>query len=314
MVARVALLVYPGFHIVDLSVLSILGIANHFSPGSYAVDLVSMRGGYVDSRSGVPIGTRAIDDSRYDTLIVASTPGVPTPCPGMLEHLRHANEDCCRIAGICTAAFLLAEAGLLDGRAVTTHWSFAETLARRFPQLQVRPDQIYVRDGKFWSSAGMTAGTDMVLAMVESDLGHEVTRAICKTMVLSHRRPGGTSQFSILAEIDPKQERIQRVLSFIRENLREPLTIQQLADHVNWSARHFSRTFQAETGLSPAKAIEKLRVQAAQSLMESGHSTPSRIAMQTGFGDDERMRRAFARVLGESPQKILRDIRTRKQA
>ncbi|HZG20722.1 MAG TPA: helix-turn-helix domain-containing protein [Herbaspirillum sp.] len=314
MVARVALLVYPGFHILDLSVLTILGIANHFAPGSYAVDIVSMRGGNIETRSGVPIGTQAIDDTPYDTLLVASTPAVPTPCPGLLDRLRQADRDSRRIAGICTAAFLLAEAGLLDGRAVTTHWSFADTLATRFPQLRVQPDQIYVRDGKFWSSAGMTAGIDMVLGLVESDLGHEVTRAICKTMVLSHRRPGGTSQFSVLAEIDPKQERIQRVLSFIRENLREPLTIQQLADHVNWSARHFSRTFQAETGLSPAKAIEKLRVQAAQSLMESGHSTPSRIAVQTGFGDDERMRRAFARVLGESPQKILRDIRTRKQA
>lgn len=158
----------------------------------------------------------------------------------------------------------------------------------------------------------MTACIDMVLGLVEADLGHDVTKQICKTMVLYHRRSGGQSQFSLLAEIDPKQERIRRVLSFIKDNLREPLSIQQLADQVNWSPRHFSRAFQAETGMSPAKAIEKLRVEAAQALIESGHTSAARIAAQTGFGDDERMRRAFARVLGESPRALVQESRSNR--
>jgi transcriptional regulator GlxA family with amidase domain len=310
--AKVALVVFPMFHILDLSILSVFGIANHFAPDSYAVDIVSMTGGIIHSKSGVGIDTKVFGDEHYDTVIVGSTPGVPETMPALLERLKSAASNSRRIASICTGAFVLAEAGLLDGRSVTTHWGFAETLTKRFPRIQVVADKIFIRDGNVWSSAGMTACIDLILGLVEADLGHDVTKKICKTMVLYHRRSGGQSQFSLLAEIDPKQERIRRVLSFIKDNLREPLSIQQLADHVNWSARHFSRSFQAETGLSPAKAIEKLRVEEAQALIESGHTSASRIAVQTGFGDDERMRRAFLRVLGKPPQQIVRDARSNK--
>jgi len=310
--AKVALVVFPMFHILDLSILSVFGIANHYAPGSYEVEIVSMTGGLVRSMSGVGVETTAFGDGRYDTVIVGSTPGIPQPSPEMVARLKSAAGESRRIASICTGAFILAEAGVFDGRSVTTHWGFADTLMQRFPSAQVVADKIFVRDGHIWSSAGMTACIDLVLGLVEADLGHEIVKKICKTMVLYHRRSGGQSQFSVLAEIDPKQERIRRVLSFIKENLREPLSIQQLADYVNWSARHFSRAFQAETGLSPAKAIEKLRVEAAQALIESGHTSPSRIAVQTGFGDDERMRRAFLRVLGNPPQKYLRESRSRK--
>lgn len=312
MTAKIALVLYPKFHILDLSILSVLGLANHYAPGAYEVDIVSMQGGLVHSMSGVGIDTKPFAEQHYDTVIVASMPGVPSACPGMLERLQAAARDARRVAGICTAAFILAEAGLLDGRSATTHWGFAETLAQRFPKVQVVPDKIFICDGTIWSSAGMTAGLDLVLGLVEADLGHDVTRQICKMMVLYHRRSGGQSQFSLLAEIDPKQERIRRVLTFIKDNLREPLSVQQLADHVSWSPRHFSRAFQAETGMTPAKAIEKLRVEAAKALIDSGHASASRIAAMTGFGDDERMRRAFQRVLGESPQTLVRHAQSDK--
>jgi transcriptional regulator GlxA family with amidase domain len=302
------------FHILDLSILSVFGIANHYAPDTYSVEIVSMTGGLIRSMSGVGIETTAFGDGDYDTVIVGSAPGIPSSSPGMVERLKSAAVSSRRIASICTGAFLLAEAGVFDGRSVTTHWAFADTLKSRFPLTQVVPDKIFIRDGHVWSSAGMTACIDLVLGLVEADLGHDITKMICKMMVLYHRRSGGQSQFSLLAEIDPKQERIRRVLSFIKDNLREPLSIQQLADQVNWSVRHFSRAFQAETGLSPAKAIEKLRVEAAQALIESGHTSAARIAVQTGFGDDERMRRAFLRVLGKPPQKIVRDSRSSKIA
>lgn len=310
MAAKVALVIYPGFHILDLSVLSVFGIANHFAPESYSVDIVSMGGGLVSSMSGVGVESAAFSDQRYDTVLVGSSPAIPAPGAGMVERLQAAARSSRRIASICTGAFLLAEAGVFDGRSVTTHWGFAEALARRFPAANVVPDKIFIRDGHVWSSAGMTACIDLVLGMVEADLGHEITKKISQTMVLYHRRSGGQSQFSLLAELDPKQERIRRVLAFIKDNLREPLSIQQLADLVNWSPRHFSRAFQTETGLSPAKAIEKLRVEAARTLIESGHASATRIASQTGFGDDERMRRAFMRVLGEPPQKFMRNSRS----
>lgn len=314
MTAKVALVVYPMFDILDLAILTVFGVANHFAPGSYSVDVVSMSGGLIPSKSGVSIDTRIFGDERYHTVIVAGATGIPAPCPGMVERLRSATAEADRVASICTGAFILGETGVFDDRTATTHWAFADALKQRFPRIKVTPDKIFVREGKVWSSAGSMACIDLVLGIVDADLGNEITNMVSRTMVVYHRRHGGQSQFSAMVEIDAKQERIRRVLAFMKENLREPLSIQQLADLVNWSQRHFSRTFQAETGMSPAKAIEKLRVEAAKAMIESGHSSVTRIAAQTGFGDDERMRRAFLRVLGESPQKYLQHPRPPKVA
>ncbi|MFL6707623.1 MAG: GlxA family transcriptional regulator [Massilia sp.] len=305
MVAKVALVVYPMFDILDLAILTVFGVANHFAPGSYAVDVVSMGGGLVPSKSGVSVDTRAFADENYHTVIVAGSTGIPPQDDALVAHLRTVSARAHRMASICTGAFLMAEAGVLDGRMVTTHWAFADALVHRFPNIKIAPDRIFIREGKFWSSAGSLACIDLVLGIIEADLGLEVTRQVSKVMVTHPRRGGGQSQFSAALEIDAKEQRIRRVLAFMKENLREPLTIQQLADSVNWSRRHFSRTFLAETGMSPAKAIEKLRVEAAKIMIENGHSSVARIASHTGFGDDERMRRAFLRVLGESPQKFL---------
>jgi transcriptional regulator GlxA family with amidase domain len=312
MVAKVALVIFPQFNVLDLSVATVLGIANHYAPDTYALDIVSMSGGIVHSMSGVGVDTKKFDAQRYDTIIVGSMPGVPTPPADLVARLRVALTESRRVASICTGAFILGAAGAFDGREVTTHWGYTSELINKLPGAKVVPERMFVRDGHVWSSAGMTAGTDLILSMVEADVGSHVTKMICKTMVLSHRRQGGQSQFSVLDDIDPKHERIRQALAFIRDNLSESLTVELLADQVNWSPRHFSRAFKAETGLSPAKVIEKLRVTAAKNLIESGHSSASRIAVQTGFGDEARMRRAFLRELSDVPQKILKGARARK--
>lgn len=305
MTSKVALVVYPMFDILDLSILTVFGVANHFAPGSYAVDVVSLPGGLVPSKSGVSVDTKAFASETYHTVIVAGSTGIPPSVPGLAAYLRKVANHAQRIASACTGVFLLAETGMLDGRLVTTHWAFADALVHRFPNIKIAPDRIFIREGKYWSSAGSLACIDLVLGMIEADLGLDLTKQVSKVMVIYPRRGGGQSQFSAAIDIDAKEQRIRRALAFMKENLREPLSIQQLADSVNWSPRHFSRTFQAETGMSPAKAIEKLRVEAAKVMIENGHSSVGRIADHTGFGDDERMRRAFLRVLGESPQKFL---------
>jgi transcriptional regulator GlxA family with amidase domain len=214
-----------------------------------------------------------------------------------------------RIAAPCTGAFMLAEAGILDGRRVTTHWAFARELQTRYPKVKVEEDRIFIVDGSVWTSAGMTAGIDLALAMVEKDLGTEIARAVAKKMVVYHRRAGGQSQFSMLLELEPKSDRIQSALSYARRNLQTALSVEQLAEVANLSPRQFSRAFRAETGQSPAKAVENLRVEAARLLMEQGQLPIDIVARETGFADRERMRRAFLRAFGQPPQAIRRAAR-----
>ena len=201
---------------------------------------------------------------------------------------------------------------VLDGRRATTHWALAHTLQQRYPAVRMEEDRIFINDGKVWSSAGMTACIDMALALVEADLGAETARAISRTLVVYHRRTGGQSQFSAMSELEPGSDRIRAALDFAKRSLREPLSVEQLAEQVHWSARHFSRAFLAQTGHSPAKAVEKLRLEAAQALIEEGTASIARIARQVGFGDEERMRRAFLRTLGRPPQALLREARARQ--
>jgi transcriptional regulator GlxA family with amidase domain len=214
-----------------------------------------------------------------------------------------------RIAAICNGTFILAEAGLLDGRRATTHWRNARELQARFPNIKVEEDRIFIIDGAIWTSAGATAGIDLALAMVEKDFGADVARRVSKSLVVYHRRSGGQSQYSALLEIAPKSDRVQNALAYAKQHLASAISVEQLADAAHLSPRQFSRTFLAETGRSPAKAVEQLRVEAARLMMEQGRHSMDEVARETGFADRERMRRAFLRAFGQPPQTIRRNAR-----
>jgi transcriptional regulator GlxA family with amidase domain len=209
---------------------------------------------------------------------------------------------------------VLAEAGVLDGRRATTHWAYARDMQKQYPQVKVEEDRIFIRDDSVWTSAGMTAGIDLALALVEADLGADMARSIARKMVVYHRRAGGQSQFSALLELAPKSDRIQKALAFARDNLQKPLTVNDLADAANLSPRQFSRAFHAETGQSPAKAVEHLRLEAARLMMEQSRHPIDTVAQQTGFADRDRMRRAFLRAYGQPPQVIRRNVRAQTDA
>ena len=214
------------------------------------------------------------------------------------------------LCGEATGVFWLAEAGLLDGRRATTHWCHAPALQRAYPKVRVEEDRIFINDGNVWTAAGMSACVDLALALVEKDLGADVARRVARQLVVYHRRAGGQSQFSVMLELEPKTDRIQSALIYAKQNLKSELSVEALASAANLSPRQFSRVFHAETGQSPAKAIENLRVEAARLMMETGRHAIDVVATETGFGDRERMRRAFIRAFGQPPQVIQRANRS----
>jgi transcriptional regulator GlxA family with amidase domain len=214
-----------------------------------------------------------------------------------------------RIASVCSGAYILAEAGLLDGRRATTHWRRTQDFLVRYPKVRLEPDRIFVRDGGMWSSAGITAGIDLALAMVAEDYGDEVVQKTARQLVLYHRRSGGQSQFSQLLELKAPSGRFGPLLSWAREHLDERLTVDDLAERAGMSSRHFARAFNAETGTTPSKAIERLRIEVARSRVQSTNEAIERVAEKTGFRDPERMRRAFIRTFGQPPQSLRRAAR-----
>ena len=215
-----------------------------------------------------------------------------------------------RVAGLCTGAFVLADAGLLDGRRATTHWYWADALQQRRPQAQVEADRIYIADGPVWTSAGMTAEIDLALALVEKDLGTKVARAVAHRLVMHQRRSGGQSQHSEMLRLAPKSDRIQLALEHARRNLAQPLSVEELAQAAKLSPRQFSRVFTAETGQSPAKAVERLRLEAARLMIEGSRHPLEVVARETGFRDRRHMREAFLRGFGMPPQAVRREART----
>jgi transcriptional regulator GlxA family with amidase domain len=300
---RVGFIVLPGFQLLSVSALSVFELANwEMGEPVYDVHLLSETGGSIRSSIGISVATEPFDDRNFDTVMVGGSAVVGALTPGVIKFLRQALQRSRRIASTCTGAFVLAEAGLLDGRRATTHWHRARELQIRFPKLKVEEDRIFIVDGQVWTSAGMTAGIDLALAMIEKDFGADVARAVARKLVVYHRRAGGQSQFSALLELEPKSDRIQR-------NLDRPLTVRHLAEAAHLSPRQFSRAFQAETGQSPAKAVENLRVEAARLMMEQSRHPIDVIARQTGFADRDRMRRAFLRAFGQPPQVIRRNAR-----
>jgi transcriptional regulator GlxA family with amidase domain len=214
-----------------------------------------------------------------------------------------------RIASVCSGAFILAEAGLLDGRRATTHWQRTRQFLSQYPKVKLEPDQIFVRDGDIWSSAGITAGIDLALALVAEDFGDEIAKKTARQLVLYHRRSGGQSQFSSLLELKAPSGRFAPLLSWAREHLETPLTVEALAEQAGMSTRHFARAFIAETGTTPSKAVERLRIEVARQRVQSSSEAIERVAETTGFRDPERMRRAFIRAFGQPPQSLRRAAR-----
>ena len=312
---RIDFIVFPGFQVMSLAALSVFEFANREKGAPvYDVRVLSETGGPIRSSFGVSVGTEPFDDADDDTLIVGGSNVTEMPTPGLIDFVRRALGRYRRVAATCTGAFILAEAGLLDGRRATTHWNRARNLQARFPMVKVEEDRIFIVDGPVWTSAGMTAGIDLALAMIERDLGADVARAVARKLVVYHRRAGGQSQFSALLELEPKSDRIQSALAYAKRNLHTPLTVEQLAEAAHLSPRQFSRAFRAETGQTPAKAIENLRVEAARLMMEQSRHPIEIIAQQTGFADRERMRRAFLRAFGQPPQVIRRNARAEATA
>lgn len=304
---RIGFVVYPGFQTMSLATTSAFEFANlAVGRKNYDVRFLSEVGGAIPSSFGMTIDTRAFGRQPFDTLLVAGAVGIPPLTPSLLNFIRRAPKRTRRVASICTGAFLLAEAGLLDGRRATTHWLLARDLKRNYPKVNVEEDRIFIIDGQTWTSAGMSAGIDLALAMVEKDLGTEVARAVAQKLVVYHRRSGGQSQFSTLLELEPKSDRIQSALTYAKRHLDSPLTVEALAEAASLSPRQFSRAFTAETGQSPAKAIEHLRVEAARLMMEQTRHPIDVVAREVGFAGRERMRRAFLRVFGQSPQVMRR--------
>jgi transcriptional regulator GlxA family with amidase domain len=307
---RIGFVVLPGFQLMSLAALSVFEFANkEMGEPVYDVRLLSETGGSIRSSIGVSVGTQPFDDTNFDTLIVGGSAVIGSLTPGVIKFLRHAVGRTRRVAATCVGAFILAEAGLLDGRRATTHWNRARELQARFPNVKVEEDRIFIIDGPVWTSAGMTAGIDLTLAMIEKDLGADLARAVARKLVVYHRRAGGQSQFSALLELEPKSDRIQSALAYAKRNLDTPLTVRQLAEAAHLSPRQFSRAFRAETGQSPARAVENLRVEAARLMMEQSRHPIDVIARQTGFADRDRMRRAFLRAFGQPPQAIRRNAR-----
>ena len=307
---KIGFIVFPRFQVMSFGAVSVFEFANLTAGETvYEVHLLSEAGGPVRSSVGMTVETEALRDASFDTVIVGGGNEIEMPTPGLLRFIRDALGKTRRVASICTGAFILAEAGILDGRRATTHWGFARELQAQFPNTKVEEDRIFIIDGPVWTSAGMTAGIDLALAMVEKDLGADIARLVAKKLVVYHRRAGGQSQFSALLELEPKSDRIQGALAYAKRNLHTPLLVEQLAEVANLSPRQFSRAFRAETGQSPAKAVENLRVEAARLMLEQSRHPLDVVANETGFADRERMRRAFVRAFGQPPQVMRRNGR-----
>lgn len=305
---KVGFLIHPGFSPMGFAVATAFEIANlQAREPVYAVHMLSEAGGPVRTSVGFPVMTEALDADDYDLLLIGG--GMEESSAETIAFVRRVADRARRVAATCTGAFLLAQAGLLDGRRATTHWSRARELQERFPAIKVEEDRIFIADGHVWTSAGMTAGIDLALALIEEDIGIEAARGVARKLVMYHRRTGGQSQFSALLELEPKSDRIQTALAYAKRNLARRLSVEDLAEVAHLSPRQFSRAFQAETGQSPAKAVEHLRLEAARAMMEDSNHSIDVVAQQTGFGDRDRMRRAFLRAFGQPPQVIRRAAR-----
>ncbi|MBY4868937.1 GlxA family transcriptional regulator [Burkholderia sp. Bp9017] len=308
---RIGFFVCRGYDVLDLggplSAFNQVATVTGHTP--YDLHVISQPGGSVLGNSGVPIETKPAGRRTFDTVVFVGGDIDPMQTSENVAAARKLGAKASRVASVCTGAFLLAETGLLDGRRATTHWRYTAQLQSRFPLTRVEGDSIYIADGHIWTSAGIASGIDLALAMIERDMGPDVARAVSRLLVVPYRRPGGQSQFSAMSQMEPESDRIRIALNFAREHLAEALPVERLADAARLSPRQFGRAFRRETGETPARAVERLRVEAARLRLQDGSEPIEQIALAVGFTDPERMRRAFVKLHGHPPQSIRRQSR-----
>ncbi|WHM35531.1 GlxA family transcriptional regulator [Streptomyces sp. BPTC-684] len=286
--------------------------AGHFARAvgdEYRVRTASLDGGPVRSSSRLTLvpDFALAEAPEPHTLLVPGGQGTRDADPALIAWLREHGPRAERLVSVCTGAELLAEAGLLDGRRATTHWAYCESLARRHPKVTVEPDPIYVRDGNVATSAGVTAGIDLSLALVEEDLGREAALTVARHLVVFLRRPGNQAQFSAqLSAQTARREPLREVQHWITEHPGEDLSVEALAARARLSPRHFARAFQAETGTTPGRYVERVRVEHARRLLEDTADGVEEISRACGYGTPEAMRRAFLKSLGTAPAEYRR--------
>ena len=308
----IEVLAYPAVQLLDVTgPVQVFASANDLVVNAggappYRLKLVTQGDQGVMSSAGVALAAGPLSQrmEALDTLLVAGGQGVEAAAanPALVDWLRQRAAQARRVASVCTGAFLLAAAGLLDGRRAVTHWKDCARLAQRFPAVRVEPDPIFVRDGPVWTSAGVTAGIDLALALVEEDLGRSMALAVARYMVVFLKRPGGQAQFSATLALQAADDKFGALHDWINRHLDDELSLPVLAGQAGMSERSFSRRYAAATGQTPARAIERLRVEAARRLLSESHQPVKRIAQRCGFGSEETMRRSFLRLLAVSPQ------------
>lgn len=321
MACRIVFILFPGFQQLDLAgPMAVFEVARLAHPGSYDWVLTASAAPVVRSSAGVDWAVRAPPrrlDER-DLVMVIGGDGVDAACRdgALVRWLQRAGHSGARISSICSGSLLLAAAGLLDHRTATTHWSRSRQFARDHPAVQLQPDRIFVREParrrgaqrwpEVWTSAGMTAGIDLCLALVAQDHGEALAMEAARQLVVERRRPGGQTQFSSMLELQRPEGRFGALLDHVRRNLRDDHRVEALAERACMSPRHFARCFREETGTTPAHAVERLRVEAARATLQGSQASVQRVARDCGFGSTERMRRAFQRLLGRPPAALRR--------
>ncbi|HEX5049057.1 MAG TPA: GlxA family transcriptional regulator [Gammaproteobacteria bacterium] len=312
---RIVIAAYNGVSLLDLAgpleafrLASALSARGRRSP-AYESVVVSTRGGAVRTSDAVDLVTQPIDSldgKPIDTLIVPGGFFVDdvTRDRALVDWVRTRADDCPRICSVCVGSFLLAAAGLLDGRRAATHWLQCGLLAERYPAVSVVPDAIFVRDGQVWSSAGMTTGIDLALALIEEDFGRQLSLDVARVLVVYLKRSGGQSQYSALlaGQVESASDEFTELDRWIAENLTASLSVEALAERVHMSPRNFARVYTAKRSRTPGKAVEAIRVDAARRLLEDSDERLGSIAERCGFTNEERMRDAFVRTIGVAPR------------
>jgi transcriptional regulator GlxA family with amidase domain len=306
----IEIVAFPSVQLLDVSgPLHVFSTANDIVAESgaalpYAPRVVAQADIIASAGLGIAAGPLPPIDAALDTLIIAGGDGVQAAAAdgALVDWVRRRAESARRVASVCTGAFLLAATGLLDGRRAATHWSLCEELARKFPAIRVESDPIFVQDGPIWTSAGVTAGIDLALALVEKDLGRTVALAVARYLVVFLKRPGGQAQFSTALSLQAAEDKFGALHDWINAHLTEEISLVVMARQAGMSQRSFSRHYTEETGLTPGRAVERLRVEAARRLLLESRLPIKRISRRCGFGSEETMRRSFLRLLGATPQ------------